>query len=165
MADELTSQLTKVPGLRVASRTSAFAMRANRDLDVREIGKRLGVSAVLEGTVRRAEGRLKVTTQLTSAADGLTLWSDSYERDSKDIFAVQDQITKAIISALGPTLSGSRTMGPCMMPGPEPIVSTRMTFICEADTSLNVAAKVSPRRPHTSLRQLPKTAASRALRD
>jgi serine/threonine-protein kinase len=106
MADELTSQLTKVPGLRVASRTSAFAMRANRDLDVREIGKRLGVSAVLEGTVRRAEGRLKVTTQLTSAADGLTLWSDSYERDSKDIFAVQDQITKAIISALGPTLAG-----------------------------------------------------------
>ena len=106
MADELTSQLTKVPGLRVASRTSAFAMRANRDLDVREIGKRLGVSAVLEGTVRRSEGRLRVTTQLTSAADGLTLWSDAYERDSKDIFAVQDQITKAIISALGPTLAG-----------------------------------------------------------
>jgi serine/threonine-protein kinase len=109
MADELTSQLTKVPGLRVASRTSAFAVRANRDLDVREIGKRLGVSAVLEGTVRRSNGRLRVTTQLTSAADGLTLWSDAYERDSKDIFAVQDQITKAIISALGPTLSGGRT--------------------------------------------------------
>ena len=110
MADELTSQLTKVPGLRVASRTSAFAMRANRDLDVREIGKRLGVSAVLEGTVRRAEGRLRVTTQLTSAADGLTLWSDTYERDSKDIFAVQDQITTAIITALEPTLSGGRTV-------------------------------------------------------
>jgi len=109
MADELTSQLTKVPGLRVASRTSAFAMRADRDLDVREIGKRLGVSAVLEGTVRRAQGRLKVTTQLTSAVDGLTLWSDSYEGDSKDIFAVQDQITKAIIGALGATLSGGRT--------------------------------------------------------
>jgi serine/threonine protein kinase/tetratricopeptide (TPR) repeat protein len=109
MADELTSQLTKVPGLRVASRTSAFAMRTNRDLDVREIGKRLGVSAVLEGTVRRAQGRLRVTTQLTSAADGLTLWSETYERDSKDIFAVQDQITKAIITALEPALSGGRT--------------------------------------------------------
>jgi eukaryotic-like serine/threonine-protein kinase len=110
MADELTSQLTKVPGLRVASRTSAFAMRANRELDVREIGKRLGVSAVLEGTVRRSAGRLRVTTQLISAADGLTLWSDTYERDSKDIFAVQDQITMAIITALGPTLSGGRTV-------------------------------------------------------
>jgi len=109
MADELTSQLTKIPGLRVASRTSAFAMRTNRELDVREIGKRLGVSAVLEGTVRRSNGRLRVTTQLTSAADGLTLWSDTYERDSKDILEVQDQITKAIIGALGPTLSGSRT--------------------------------------------------------
>ena len=109
MADELTSQLTKVPGLRVASRTSAFALRTNRDLDVREIGKRLGVSAVLEGTVRRSDGRLRVTTQLTSAADGLTLWSDTYERDSKDIFAVQDQIAKAIVSALGPTLSGGST--------------------------------------------------------
>jgi len=109
MADELTSQLTKVPGLRVASRTSAFAVRTNRDLDVREIGKRLGVSAVLEGTVQQSNGRLRVTAQLASAADGLTLWSDTYERDSKDVFAVQDQITKAIISALGPTLSGGRT--------------------------------------------------------
>jgi serine/threonine-protein kinase len=109
MADELTSQLTKVPGLRVASRTSAFAMRGRKDLDVREIGKLLGVSAVLEGTVRRSSDRLRVTTQLTSAADGLTLWSDTYERDSKDIFAVQDQITQAIITALGPTLSGGRT--------------------------------------------------------
>ncbi len=108
MADELTSQLTKVPGLRVASRTSAFAMRARKDLDVREIGRLLGVSAVLEGTVRRSSGRLRVTTQLTSAADGLTLWSDTYERESKDIFAVQDEITKAIISALGPTLFGGR---------------------------------------------------------
>jgi eukaryotic-like serine/threonine-protein kinase len=116
MADELTSQLTKVPGLRVASRTSAFAMRATKDLDVREIGKRLGVSAVLEGTVRRSSGRLRVTTQLTSAADGLTLWSDTYERDSKDIFAVQDEITKSIISALGPTLSGAQGETP-RMPG------------------------------------------------
>jgi TolB-like protein/tetratricopeptide (TPR) repeat protein len=112
MADELTSQLTKVPGLRVASRTSAFAMRGKKDLDVREIGKQLGVSAVLEGTVRRSSGRLRVTTQLTSAADGLILWSDTYERDSKDIFAVQDEITKAIISALGPTLSGGRSEVP-----------------------------------------------------
>jgi serine/threonine protein kinase/Tfp pilus assembly protein PilF len=126
MADELTSQLTKVPGLRVASRTSAFAMRGRRDLDVREIGKRLGVSAVLEGTVRRSSGRLRVTMQLSSAADGLTLWSDTYERESKDIFAVQDEITKAIISALGPTLSGGRSEVP------RPLVSGSGTNSVEA---------------------------------
>ena len=88
IANELTSELTKVPGLRVASRTSAFAMRSHGDLDVREIGKRLGVGTVLERTVQRASGKLRVSAQLTSAADGLTLWSDTYERENKDIFAV-----------------------------------------------------------------------------
>lgn len=105
IADELTSELAKVPGLRVASRTSAFAVRSHGDLDVREIGKRLGVHAVLEGSVRRASGRLRVSAQLTNADDGLTLWSDSYERENKDIFSVQDDISRAIIGALRPRLS------------------------------------------------------------
>lgn len=104
IADELTSELAKVPGLRVASRTSAFAVRSQGNLDVREIGKRLGVNAVLEGTVRRSSDRLRVSAQLTNADDGLTLWSDTYERESKDIFSVQDDITRAIISALRPRL-------------------------------------------------------------
>ncbi len=105
IADELTSELAKVPGLRVASRTSAFAVRSRGDLDVREIGKRLGVNAVLEGTVRRSSGRLRVSAQLSNADDGLALWSETYERESKDIFSVQDDITRAIIGALRPRLS------------------------------------------------------------
>jgi serine/threonine-protein kinase len=107
IADELTSELAKVPGLRVASQTSAFAVRSRGDLDVREIGKRLGVNAVLEGTVRRSAGRLRVSAQLSNASDGLTLWSDTYERGDKDIFAVQDDITRSIIGALRPRLSPS----------------------------------------------------------
>jgi serine/threonine-protein kinase len=106
IADELTSELAKVPGLRVASRTSAFAVRSKGDLDVREIGKRLGVNAVLEGSVRRSSGRLRVSAQLSNAEDGLTLWSETYEREDKEIFSVQDDITHAIIGALRPRLSG-----------------------------------------------------------
>jgi len=106
IADELMTALAKVPGLRVASRTSAIAVARRRDLDVREIGRRLGVSTVVEGTVRRDGGRLRVSAQLTNAADGLTLWSDAFERENKDVFAVQDEITNAIVTALRPELAG-----------------------------------------------------------
>jgi len=109
IADELMSALGKVPGLRVASRTSAIAIGRQRDLDVREIGRRLGVATVVEGTVRRAGGRLRVTAQLTNATDGLTLWSDAFERENKDVFAVQDEITRAIVDALRPELAGRTT--------------------------------------------------------
>ncbi len=109
IADDLMTALGKVPGLRVASRTSAIAVGRQHDLDVKQIGSRLGVSAVVEGTVRRAGGHLRVTAQLTNAADGLTLWSDVYDRDSKDVFAVQDGIAKAILAALRPELSKGLT--------------------------------------------------------
>jgi serine/threonine protein kinase/Tfp pilus assembly protein PilF len=102
IADQLMTELTKVPGLRVASRTSALALGKRDDLDVREIARQLGVGSVVEGTVRRAGGRLRVSAQLTNASDGLTMWSDTYERDSKDVFAVQDDITRAIVAALRP---------------------------------------------------------------
>ena len=109
IADELMSALGKSPGLRVASRTSAIAIGRQHDLDVREIGRRLGVSTVVEGTVRRAGGRLRVTAQLTNASDGLTMWSDAFERENKDVFAVQDEITRAIVDALRPELAGRMT--------------------------------------------------------
>jgi TolB-like protein/Tfp pilus assembly protein PilF len=117
IADELMTALGKVPGLRVASRTSSIALGRRRDLDLREIASRLGVATVVEGTVRRAGGRLRVTAQLTNATDGLTLWSEGYDRDSKDVFAVQDDITKAIVAALRPEFAGaggaaSHTAGP-----------------------------------------------------
>jgi TolB-like protein/tetratricopeptide (TPR) repeat protein len=99
MADELTNALAKIPAIRVASRSSAFTFQGKR-IDVREVGRALNVGAVLEGTVRRAGSRLRVSAQLTSANDGLVRWSDSYEREVRDVFTVQDDITRAIVGAL-----------------------------------------------------------------
>jgi serine/threonine-protein kinase len=107
IADELATALGKVPGLRVASRTSSIAVARRKDLDIREIAKSLGVSTVVEGTVRRAGGRLRISAELTNAADGLTLWSETYDRDNKDVFAVQDDITRAIVAALRPEFAGT----------------------------------------------------------
>jgi len=119
IADQLMTALAKVPGLRVASRTSAIAVGRQRDLDVKEIGRRLGVATVVEGTVRRDGGRLRVSAQLINATDGLTLWSDAFERESKDVFAVQDEITSAIVAALRPELAGgTRTLAQRAKMGP-----------------------------------------------
>ena len=99
MTDELMSALNKVPGLRVASRTSVFSYKGS-NATPSEIGEALNVSTLLEGTVRRAGVRLRVTAQLLDVADGLTLWSESYERELSDVFAVQDSLTQAIVGAL-----------------------------------------------------------------
>jgi len=99
ITDELTSALGKIPGLRVASRTSVFALRG-KGMDAQQIAKTLKVSSVLEGTIRRSGDRLRVTAQLTNASDGLALWSDVYERQMKDVFAVQDDISGSIANAL-----------------------------------------------------------------
>ena len=109
MTDELANALNKLPGMRVASRTSAYAFKNNRSLSVREIGKQLNVQSVLEGTVRRAGGKLRVTAQLTSVSDGLARWSDSYDREANDVFAVQDDIARSITEALKPRLRGAAT--------------------------------------------------------
>lgn len=99
LAEEIINALTKIPGLRVASRTSAFAFRG-MPLDVRTIAEKLQVNTVLEGSVRRSNGRLRISVQLTSAADGYYLWSERYDREMKDIFAVQDEISRTIADTL-----------------------------------------------------------------
>ena len=99
LADELTSVLGALPGLRVASRTSVAALQAGRLTSV-AIADSLRVSRVLEGTVERSGDRLRITTQLTSAGDGLALWSATYERPARDLFALQDQIAGDIARAL-----------------------------------------------------------------
>ena len=105
MADELTGALARVPGLRVASRTAAAGvLRRRPDADAREVGRELGVGVVLEGTVRRAAGRLRLTAQLTSVAGGHVLWAEKYERAVGDVFAVQDDIARSIVEALRPRL-------------------------------------------------------------
>lgn len=106
MTDELANSLNKLPGLRVASRTSTYSFKGKRDVDVEDIGRKLGVEAVLEGTVRRSGDRLRVTAQLTNVADGLALWSDRYERQTQDVFDVQDDIASSIAKALELKLSG-----------------------------------------------------------
>jgi eukaryotic-like serine/threonine-protein kinase len=108
MADELTTELAKVSGLRLAATSSAAAYR-NKTADVREVGKALNVATVLQGTVRREGARMRVSAQLSNAADGIVLWSNSYEREVKDVFLVQDELTRNIISALRVTLAGGAT--------------------------------------------------------
>jgi len=105
MSEELTTALAKVAGLNVAARTSAFSFKG-KNLDVREIGSRLNVGYVLEGSVRRAGSRLRVSAQLINAANGYHLWSDEYDGDAKDVFAVQDTIARAIVGVLQVKLTG-----------------------------------------------------------
>ena len=106
MADELTTALARVPGLKVAARSSAFTFR-DQSVGAQHVGKTLHVGNVLEGSVRREGGRLRVTAQLVNTASGLAVWSDSYEREMKDVFQVQDELTHAITAALYPTLAGT----------------------------------------------------------
>jgi serine/threonine-protein kinase len=105
MTEELINALTRVQGLQVTSRTSAFAYKA-RDVDIREIGQRLNVGAVLEGSVRRAGSRLRVTAQLVNATDGYHMWSETYDRQLADVFELQDELSRAIVSTLRPKLVG-----------------------------------------------------------
>ena len=106
MTDELANALSRLPGLRVASRTSAYAFKGKKDIDVGEIGRKLHVQAVLEGVVRRSGDRLRVNAQLTNVSDGLSIWSETYERRSSDVFAVQDDIARSVADALKLRLGG-----------------------------------------------------------
>jgi adenylate cyclase len=98
LADEVINALTRVEGLRVTARTSSFAFRG-KEQDVRELGGRLGVEYLLEGSVQRAADRIRVSAQLVSTSDGFHLWSDRYDRNMTDIFSIQDEIAGAIVAA------------------------------------------------------------------
>src|SRR5689334_1098374 len=99
ITEEIINALSAVGSLRVASRTSSFSFKGATQ-DIRAIAERLQVSAVLEGSVRRSDTKLRVTAQLISAADGFHLWSATFEREMKDVFAIQDEIARAIVNAL-----------------------------------------------------------------
>ena len=105
MADELSTALARIKGLRVAATSSSFTYR-NKTADPKEVGRALNVTAVLQGRMRRAGSQLHLTVQLTSAADGSILWGDSYDRELKDVFAVQDALTRDIVRELRVTLVG-----------------------------------------------------------
>jgi TolB-like protein len=99
LAEELINELAHVPGLKVVARTSAFAFKGKQE-DIRNIARALGVENVLEGSVRKAGGRVRITAQLIAANDGTHLWSERYDREMADIFVVQDEIAQAIATAL-----------------------------------------------------------------
>jgi serine/threonine-protein kinase len=99
LAEEIINALTRIPGLKVTARTSAFAFRG-KEQDIRRIAETLDVRTVLEGSVRRAGSRIRVSAQLISAADGYHLWSDRFDRELADVFVVQDEIASAIATAL-----------------------------------------------------------------
>jgi TolB-like protein/Flp pilus assembly protein TadD/tRNA A-37 threonylcarbamoyl transferase component Bud32 len=104
IAEEIINALTKIAALRVAARTSAFAFKG-KSLDIRKVGEQLNVGTVLEGSVRKAGNRLRVTAQLVNVADGYHLWSERYDRELEDVFAIQDEIANNIVLALRVVLS------------------------------------------------------------
>ena len=105
LTEEIINVLTHIPGLKVTARTSAFAFRG-KEQDLRKIAEALDVRTILDGSVRRAGNRIRVAAQLINAADGYHLWSERYDREMSDIFAIQDEIAQAIVAALQVTLSG-----------------------------------------------------------
>src|SRR5437762_2300222 len=104
LAEEIINVLAQVPTLKVAGRTSSFFFR-EKDIEFAEIGRRLNVGHILEGSVRTAGNHIRVTAQLIKVTDGFHLWSERYDREMTDIFAIQDEITQAIASALQVKLS------------------------------------------------------------
>jgi TolB-like protein/Tfp pilus assembly protein PilF len=104
MAEEIINALSRIQSLRVASRTSSFAFKGKNE-DIGEIGRKLKVSTVLEGGVRKMGNRLRITAELVNVADGYHLWSERYDRDIEDVFAIQDEISQAIVKALRVILS------------------------------------------------------------
>jgi TolB-like protein/DNA-binding winged helix-turn-helix (wHTH) protein/Tfp pilus assembly protein PilF len=107
LAEELLNSLTKIPGLHVAARTSAFQFRGKNE-DLRVIGQKLNVATVLEGSVRKQGGRVRISAQLVQVSDGFHLWSEAYDRDLTDIFAVQEDIANAVAGSLRVALLGEK---------------------------------------------------------
>jgi serine/threonine protein kinase/Flp pilus assembly protein TadD len=104
MAEEIINALSKIQTLRVASRTASFALKGKNE-EIAEIGRKLKVSTFLEGSIRKIGNRLRVTAQLVNVADGYHLWSERYDREMEDVFAIQDDISQSIVKALRVILS------------------------------------------------------------
>src|SRR5262249_39803175 len=103
MVEEITTALSRFKWLFVIARNSSFTFKG-RAVDIKEIGRSLGVRYVLEGAVRKASGKVRITGQLIDAVTGAHIWADRFERDLTDIFALQDEVTVAVVSAIQPKL-------------------------------------------------------------
>jgi eukaryotic-like serine/threonine-protein kinase len=111
LSEELLNNLAKIPGLRVAARTSSFQFKGKNE-DLRTVGEKLNVGTILEGSVRKEGNRVRITAQLIKATDGFHLWSETYDRELKDVFAVQDEIARSVASSLKVALLGTNTASP-----------------------------------------------------
>ncbi|MEE9500434.1 MAG: protein kinase, partial [Candidatus Aminicenantaceae bacterium] len=107
LAEELINAFTQIRDLRVVARTSAFSFKGKDD-DIRDIGRKLNVETVLEGSVRKAGNRLRITAQLINVADGYHLWSERFDRELEDIFAIQDDIAQSIVKTLKIEILGEK---------------------------------------------------------
>jgi serine/threonine protein kinase/tetratricopeptide (TPR) repeat protein len=164
LSEEIINALARVRGLKVIARTSAFAFR--KEQDIREIGRALGVQAIVQGSVRRAGARLRISAQLIGADDGAHLWSERFDREMTDVFELQDEIASAIASALSITLAGP----PSDAPRHQPDVAAYEAFLkgryctyrlspdafVEAEREFARAAELDPHwaEPHAALGDL-----------
>src|SRR6185369_15476240 len=103
LSEELINQLAHIDALRVTARTSAFSFKGKAQ-DLRAVGQTLGVAHILEGSVRKAGGRIRVTVQLINAATGYHVWSETFDRTAEDVFAIQDEIASSVAAKLAPSL-------------------------------------------------------------
>lgn len=127
MSEELINVLTKVPGLQVPARTSSFAYKG-RNTDIRQIAKDLHVGTILEGSVRAAGKRLRITAQLINSQDGLNLWSDTYDEEFANIFALQDRLATVIVRELRPNLNGTPTESVTQAPPTKDVEAYNLTM-------------------------------------
>ena len=111
LSEEVLNVLSKVPDMKVISRTSAFSFKGKNE-DIRAIGEKLGVAYLLEGSVRKAADKIRITAQLVKASDGSHLWSETFDRGMDDVFKVQDEIASAVVAALKLKLLGSNQGAP-----------------------------------------------------
>ena len=118
MTEEIINAIAKVEGLQVASRTSSFALKG-KNLDIAEAGRKLHAGSVLEGSVRKAGNRIRIAVQLINVANGYHIWSETYDRQLEDVFAIQDEISRAIVGALKVRLTGDQQRAPLVVPATE----------------------------------------------
>ena len=107
MVEEIITALSRFKSLFVIARNSSFTFKGQA-VDIKEVGRRLGVRYVLEGSVRKASGKVRITGQLIDAVTGAHLWADRFERDLTDVFALQDDVTVAVVSAIQPKIASNR---------------------------------------------------------
>jgi TolB-like protein/tRNA A-37 threonylcarbamoyl transferase component Bud32 len=141
MTEEIINVLAKVPGMQVASRTSSFAFKG-RQMDVRQVGEKLGVGSVLEGSVRKVGNRIRISVELIDVGTGYHLWSETYDRQLEDVFAVQDEISRAIVDALKVRLGGET--GKLVVPATENLEA--YTLYLKGRFFVNVLAEPEVRR-------------------